>query len=474
MSIRLSTLVLSLLLAAPAGAAAQRQDFPLRITGVQVVGRSAEMGELIGGAVGPSGEVYVADYQNARIVAFSPTGELLWTAGRKGDGPGEFQLPYRIAVRTDGAIFVFDRNTGSITQFSRAGRYAARYRLPFGFRAFDHFVALANGQFVVAGTTSANPRVERFALHRFAVAGSELKHVVSFGALPVVRDREVLNYWGAGSLTPAANGGFLFTRRLPYEIYQYAGSGDLRRTVRYPTPLRGSPDDAYRIVADREGRTISRTEATLTWPGLAFELPGGWILGSRVSASQKSWDLFTPSGHLGGSVGSPAGWEWLIGVDATRRVMWAYGTVDDEPVVFRARFQLVGSGPSSAAMLRIIGVCVAIGLAALIEPGEAEAQCGSVCVQLFAPDGSPGGWGCGAYPDSRTDCTAKVSICREDSCALALVTDPNGATLASVSPCRTNAKAILTAVRTKPARAVNAAKLAMRPAAVPGLPKPSE
>ena len=78
--------------------------FPLRVEAVSVFGAEAALGSVIAGRLAPSGNVYVVDHVNAQIAAFSPEGRLLWKRGRKGDGPGEFQLPYRLDVRPNGVL----------------------------------------------------------------------------------------------------------------------------------------------------------------------------------------------------------------------------------------------------------------------------------------------------------------------------------------------------------------------------------
>src|SRR5262245_53295912 len=69
-------------------------------------------------AIGPAGEVYVADgYGNSRVVKFSKEGQFLKEWGRKGSGAGEFNLPH--AIRTDGKgrVYVGDRENKRVQVF---------------------------------------------------------------------------------------------------------------------------------------------------------------------------------------------------------------------------------------------------------------------------------------------------------------------------------------------------------------------
>jgi len=66
--------------------------------------------------------VYVLEYGNFRVQKFDRNGQYLLTVGRKGQGPGEFEGPARLAVDNDtGEIYVKDRSRVEI--FDREGNY---------------------------------------------------------------------------------------------------------------------------------------------------------------------------------------------------------------------------------------------------------------------------------------------------------------------------------------------------------------
>jgi len=68
-----------------------------------------------------NGNVYVADSGNHRIQKYSPDGELLASYGRKGQGPGEFQIMGGIAVDNQGQMYVTDRSTNRLKVLSSEG-----------------------------------------------------------------------------------------------------------------------------------------------------------------------------------------------------------------------------------------------------------------------------------------------------------------------------------------------------------------
>lgn len=112
---------------------------------------------------------------------FTPDGRLLWSAGEKGNGPGEFQLLYRVAIRRDGRILALDFTRHDITGFSADGEFIDRTRLPFRFTQVDAMVPLPDDRLAIVGITRwTSPPLER-SIHVF---DRQLRHVRSFGPVP--------------------------------------------------------------------------------------------------------------------------------------------------------------------------------------------------------------------------------------------------------------------------------------------------
>ncbi len=88
-------------------------------------------------AITPAGDVYVSDgYVNSRVVHFDAEGKFVKAWGRRGTGPGEFNLVHAIAVDSHGRLFVADRNNARVQVFDAQGKFLDQWidlLVPWGF-----------------------------------------------------------------------------------------------------------------------------------------------------------------------------------------------------------------------------------------------------------------------------------------------------------------------------------------------------
>jgi len=86
-------------------------------------------------AIAPNGDIFIADGHtggglaigNARIVKFDKTGKFLKTWGKKGLGPGEFDVPHTLVFDSRGRLFVGDRQNNRIQIFDQDGKFIAQW-----------------------------------------------------------------------------------------------------------------------------------------------------------------------------------------------------------------------------------------------------------------------------------------------------------------------------------------------------------
>lgn len=73
----------------------------------------------------PAGGFLVSDEKEAQIRRYSAEGKVLWRAGRRGNGPGEFAAPTAVVRLASGEVVAFDRG-GRFTVFDREGKRVVR------------------------------------------------------------------------------------------------------------------------------------------------------------------------------------------------------------------------------------------------------------------------------------------------------------------------------------------------------------
>jgi DNA-binding beta-propeller fold protein YncE len=82
--------------------------------------------------VAPNGDIFVADGHggdtNARIVKFDKDGKFIKSWGKKGAGPGEFNVPHTLAMDSSGRLFVGDRANSRIQIFDQDGKFLAEWK----------------------------------------------------------------------------------------------------------------------------------------------------------------------------------------------------------------------------------------------------------------------------------------------------------------------------------------------------------
>lgn len=86
-------------------------------------------------AFGADGAFFVSDGHtgggtatgNARIVKFDKNGKFLKSWGRKGMGPGEFDVPHALAMDSEGRLYVADRQNNRIQIFDQNGKFIAQW-----------------------------------------------------------------------------------------------------------------------------------------------------------------------------------------------------------------------------------------------------------------------------------------------------------------------------------------------------------
>jgi len=74
------------------------------------------------------GNIYVLDPLNFRVQVFTSNGAYLRTLGRKGQGPGEFEVPFYITTDSMDNIYIFDMQRKFWAVFTSEGKFLKNIR----------------------------------------------------------------------------------------------------------------------------------------------------------------------------------------------------------------------------------------------------------------------------------------------------------------------------------------------------------
>ena len=225
-----------------------------------------------GGALLADGSLVVSDRANFRIQKFGPDGEHLWSRGRQGEGPGEFEY-VRVAPGCASAerIAVYDIWTARVSVFSGDGELLDDYPFLFNGVPLRRFSCAPNGRLGFAGSsvwmgeTGAEPGdIIRELLSlgsaelgdtvaatlRERIPSSEMRYLGPGNAMPG-------NIWSHDAVFAAADQGVWFGTSEDYEIELVAWTGETIRRIRWEGPdlnvtredidrYRDSLEDSYR------------------------------------------------------------------------------------------------------------------------------------------------------------------------------------------------------------------------------------
>jgi len=79
--------------------------------------------------VDAQGNIYVLDWGDVEFKVFAPDGRLLRKFGKKGQGPGEFDIPAFFVLGADGRIFLLSGRQYQLIILDGSGKYLSSFRL---------------------------------------------------------------------------------------------------------------------------------------------------------------------------------------------------------------------------------------------------------------------------------------------------------------------------------------------------------
>jgi hypothetical protein len=293
-------------------------------------------------AVGSDGAIVVTDRYQYRMTKVSPEGEVIWHAGRRGEGPGEFRSLSRVGILPDGRIIVHDLFADQISWFDGDGDFIRRAKLPMRLDAVGDMIVLGGGEIAISGV----PREGRTGgIWVFAATENEpiMTEVRSFGPLPPARTYRSLEYWGSGALEMAGDGSLLYALKIPYEIHHFRRDGTSLGVIDREYEFTAGPDD--HLVEQRAGERMRLSLNWIPFPLPAHDLGDGYILSGVITDEDGNgiWDVFH-EGSLVLSMPAPEGNAFVTEVDRERGYLYTAGsTGDDERAFFQIPYEIRGS-----------------------------------------------------------------------------------------------------------------------------------
>ena len=87
--------------------------------------------------VDAQGNIYVLDWGDVDFKVFAPDGRLLRKFGKKGQGPGDFDIPAYFALAADGRIFLLSGRQYQMIVLDGAGKYLSSFKVDGFCHALD-------------------------------------------------------------------------------------------------------------------------------------------------------------------------------------------------------------------------------------------------------------------------------------------------------------------------------------------------
>jgi len=187
-----------------------------------------------------SGNIYVADTSNDRIVKFDPSGNYLMQFGISGKDDGQFMDPRGVAVDDSGNIYVADTENDRIEKFDSGGKFI----LKFGSHGTDNgqfhgpYVVTADKSGFVYVSDVGNARVQKF--------DSQGNFILTFGS----RGKDNGQFDELGRIAVDGSG-YVYVTDITHGIQKFDKSGHFVTMIPLKPTLDGNnTPDAYGIALD--------------------------------------------------------------------------------------------------------------------------------------------------------------------------------------------------------------------------------
>ena len=148
-----------------------------------------------------NGHLFVTDgYCNARVLEYSADGKKLNEWGSHGSGPGQFNLVHSIAIGPNGNLYVADRENGRVQWFNQSGKYLGEW--DYGGQLHSLAFSKNGDLYIVLHPKEAPPEKDSYVvkidpsdgepLGKYPVRSHELSITADGALLPATRSSQLL------------------------------------------------------------------------------------------------------------------------------------------------------------------------------------------------------------------------------------------------------------------------------------------
>lgn len=278
---------------APLSQPGGRLDTLWRMGGTLDAG-SLSIGGIVAIAADSNGQILIVDHIDHKVHVLDHTGRKIGTMGRLGEGPGEFTLPYRVAVAPDGVVYVYDLYQGRVSEFGKDLRFIRSITLQ-PMITVRQMIA-TDSTLVLAGTDRSGST--QGVIHEFVRRDGS--HSRSFGKLLPARTARVAFDVGAGPIAVDRLGRVWYVTPGPYTIEAYAPSGALLLQATRTNDFVPRAEDAF-IITATEGRIRTTVRRQLVIAAIWFGSEGHIYVGMIDVNGEQVLDEF----RLAGSATQP-------------------------------------------------------------------------------------------------------------------------------------------------------------------------
>jgi hypothetical protein len=252
-------------------------------------------------AVGPNGRAYVIDPVDLVIRALDEDGRVVLSFGGQGEGPGEFQDAWQIAITPGGRIYVYDRTLNRLQRFTLEGQFVESMLLPVARLDYSQALLAIDERTLLFVGPSLEPALYGNAIHRFRIdRGLDERAFLTWaGEFARTEPFEPIIYkmLAGGRATLDLDGGVLYNQQTPYSLRKYTPNGALLWRIDDPEAF---PEATSFFDLTPEGRINVRRFAHSAYlhpvgKNLYFHImlspSPDWVSGSLIEPWQRTGEL---------------------------------------------------------------------------------------------------------------------------------------------------------------------------------------